>query len=54
MAMLLPLLLLQSVQLTQTQLRWGLLNVATAVVLLVIGLGAVALFFLTVSPATLP
>jgi phosphoserine phosphatase RsbU/P len=46
MAMLLPPLLLQAVQLTHSQLRWGLLNVATSVVLLVIGLGAVALFFL--------
>jgi phosphoserine phosphatase RsbU/P len=46
MAMALPPLLLQGVQLTYPQLRWGLLNVATAVVLLVVGFGGFALFFL--------
>lgn len=41
-----PTLLLQSVQLTDSQLRWGVLNGATSVVLLVAGFGGFALFFL--------
>jgi Stage II sporulation protein E (SpoIIE) len=46
MVMPLPPLLLQSVQLTQSQLRWGLLSAATSVVLLVVGFGGFALFLL--------
>lgn len=42
----LPPLQLQTVQLTYSQLRWGLLNGATSVVLLVVGFGGFALFFL--------
>lgn len=42
----LPPLQLQTVQLTYSQLRWGLLNGATSVVLLVVGFGGLALFFL--------
>ncbi|HTU34345.1 MAG TPA: SpoIIE family protein phosphatase [Candidatus Acidoferrum sp.] len=44
--MLLEPLVLQPVQLTESQLRWGLLNSATAVVLLMAGFGGFALFFL--------
>lgn len=46
MAMLIPADLLQSVRLTESQLRWGLVNTAASVVLLVAGFGGFALFFL--------
>lgn len=42
----LPPLQLRSVPLTYSQLRWGFLSGATSVVLLVVGLGGFALFFL--------
>jgi phosphoserine phosphatase RsbU/P len=42
----LSLLQIRAVQLTYSQLRWGLLSGATSVVLLVVGFGGFALFFL--------